>query len=91
VALARALATHPSILLLDEPFASLDIGLRRGLLASLGRLKRSHRVTMVWVSHRFEDVYDLADRVLLLNAGRAAEHGPMRQVLAAPGSKFSAE
>jgi len=90
-ALARALVTEPRVLLLDEPFASLDIGLRRDLLEILARLKEQHAASMIWVSHRFEDVYALADHILLLRNGRVEESGKLRQVLESPKSAFAAE
>lgn len=69
VNLARALLVEPEVLLLDEPFASLDVERRRDLLRHLATLKAERGVTMLWVSHRSEEVLALADRVLLLRRG----------------------
>lgn len=80
-ALARALVAQPRLLLLDEPFASLDLDLRRGLVETFDNLKRRHGVTVIWVSHRFEEALHLADRVLLLRAGEVEACGPPGEAL----------
>lgn len=80
-ALARALVAKPRLLLLDEPFASLDLDLRRGLVSTFDDLKRRHGVTVIWVSHRFEEALQLADRALLLRGGRVEACGPPEEVL----------
>lgn len=90
VALARALVTEPRVLLLDEPFASLDPLLRKDLAADLAALKAEHGVTMLWVSHRYDEALALADYVLLLRDGVVEEFGPASDVLNAPGTAFGA-
>ncbi len=70
VAVARALAARPRILLLDEPLSSLDPDLRASLRAELQRLRRALEITMVYVTHDREDAAVLADRVIALHAGR---------------------
>jgi len=69
VSLARALITKPRVLLLDEPFASLDPDLRKDLTARLAALKSDCGVTLLWVSHRTEEALQLADHVLTLRGG----------------------
>ena len=91
VALARALVTRPDVLLLDEPFASLDITLRKDLARILADLKTRHGVAMVWVSHRYEEALSLADQILLLRAGRVVESGDSRRIIAQPKTAFAAE
>lgn len=75
VGLARALVTRPEVLLLDEPFSSLDEELRGGLAADLGTLKLEEGVTILWVSHRSEDALSLADEVLVLRDGAVEDKG----------------
>ncbi len=90
VAIARALAAEPEVLLLDEPLAGLDVGVAasvRGLLRSVA--SADGRATVL-VTHDLLDVLTLADRVLVLEAGRVAEIGPVGDVLAAPRSVFGA-
>ncbi|GMU45050.1 MAG: ATP-binding cassette domain-containing protein [Xanthomonadales bacterium] len=70
VALARALVSAPSVLLLDEPFAALDTGLRRSLRAELDQLQRRLRVPMLLVTHDPEDAEYLGGEVLRLREGR---------------------
>ena len=70
MALARALVSQPRVLLLDEPFSSLDAELRATLRAELDRLRRELQVTMVYVTHDREDATVLADQVVEMRAGR---------------------
>lgn len=69
-ALARALVAEPRVLLLDEPFSSLDPELRRGLRAELAILQRTLALTTIYVTHDRDDARALADRVVLMRAGR---------------------
>jgi molybdate transport system ATP-binding protein len=79
VALARALAPRPSLLLLDEPLAALDDASAQDILARLLALD----VRVVYVSHDLAEIWRLPASVVLLEAGRVAATGPMREVLAA--------
>jgi len=90
VALARALATEPRVLLLDEPFSGLDVELQKGLIEDLRPLKERARMTMIWVSHKYEEALALADGLLLLAEGKALEAGQAEAVLARPRSAFGA-
>ena len=71
-ALARALVRHPDLLLLDEPFASLDALTRIRMHALVERLWRSHRPSVLLVTHDVDEAVLLADRALVLSAGRIA-------------------
>ena len=75
VALARALAAGPRLLLLDEPFSSLDEELRGEMRSLVLRLHREHGMTSVLVTHDKEDARALADRVALMSAGRILRVG----------------
>lgn len=70
VALARAIVREPRVLLLDEPFSSLDAELRADLRSELARLQRALSLTMVYVTHDREDATALADCVIEMRAGR---------------------
>lgn len=90
VAVARALASEPDVLLLDEPLTGLDVAAAaaiRNLLRDV--LARDGRSALL-VTHELLDVLALAGRVLVLEAGRVVEDGPAARVLAAPRSHFAA-
>jgi energy-coupling factor transport system ATP-binding protein len=83
-ALAGVLAMRPEILLLDEPTAGLDPRARRELLDTLRRLNRHEGMTLLIATHAMEDVAALADRMVILDAGRVAAQGPPRRLFAQP-------
>lgn len=70
VALGRALMTHPSLLLMDEPLAAVDRERRDRILPYLLRIRRELHVPLVYVTHDRQEIAQLADRVLVLDAGR---------------------
>lgn len=77
VSLARAFAVEPDILLLDEPFSSLDTGLKTGLLTMLEEWLSGHPATVVYVSHSLREVTQVADRLLMMtSADTLTEAGP---------------
>jgi molybdate transport system ATP-binding protein len=78
VALARALLARPRVLLLDEPVASLDAGLRERTLALLRRVQTEFAVPMLYVTHAPDEVVTLCDEVLLLESGRCTGRGAPR-------------
>ena len=84
-ALARALAPSPDLLLLDEPFASLDMELRRELGAELRNTITQLDVPAILVTHSREEALALGDRVQVIDAGRAIAEGPPLAVLEQPG------
>ena len=88
VALARALATSPRILLLDEPFGALDARVRQQLRRWLRRLHDELHVTSLFVTHDQEEAFEVADRVVLMNAGRIEQVGTPAQVFEDPASPF---
>lgn len=88
VAVARALAADPRVLLLDEPMAALDISAAPALRQLLGRVLAGR--TAVIVTHHVLDALLLADRVVVLEGGRVVEDGPASEVLSRPRSAFAA-
>jgi len=91
IALARALAPRPSILLLDEPFAAVDPATRRALRRELRELHEREGITTLQVTHDFEDAMRLGDVVAVLAGGRIVQAGPPEQVFRYPNSAFVAE
>lgn len=81
VALGRALLSGPRLLLLDEPLAALDQGLKNEILPLLERLRDEALVPMVYVSHSLDEVTRLADRMVVLNRGRVAADGPVYEIM----------
>lgn len=90
VAIARALAAEPDVLLLDEPLAGLDVAAAAAIRAVLRRVITRIGCAAVLVTHDLLDVFTLADRVLVLEAGKITEIGPVPDVLTAPRSHFAA-
>jgi ABC-type sulfate/molybdate transport systems ATPase subunit len=82
IALARALAPAPDLLLLDEPLAGLDDASARDILARLLSLQVSGQVRVVYVSHDLAEIWRLPAEVVCLEAGRVTAVGPLQQVLA---------
>ena len=87
IAIARALATDPALLLLDEPMAALDVAVAPALRQLLRKVLRDTGRTALLVTHDLIDALSLADRVIVLDAGRIVEDGPTRTVLAQPRSR----
>lgn len=87
VSLARAFACRPEVLFLDEPFSALDAPTRAGFLQELGEALESTGTTAVFVTHDFNELQFLGDRVAVLLDGRVAQFGTRDSVLSAPGSR----
>jgi sulfate transport system ATP-binding protein len=88
VALARALAVEPKVLLLDEPFGSLDAKVRQELRRWLRRLHDEIHVTSIFVTHDQEEALEVADRVVVMNQGRIEQEGVPDEVYHHPANAF---
>jgi len=88
VALARALAVEPKVLLLDEPFGSLDAKVRQELRRWLRRLHDELHTTSVFVTHDQEEAMEVADRVVIMNKGEIEQIGAPEEVYFGPKSAF---
>lgn len=88
MALARALAVDPQVLLLDEPFGALDAKVREDLRAWLRRLHDEVHVTTVLVTHDQTEALDVADRIAVLNRGRIEQVGSPSDVYDSPANPF---
>lgn len=91
VALARALVLEPKILLLDEPFSSLDALLRVRLREELRRIQRKLKITAIFVTHDQEEALSLADRIALMNAGHIEQLDGPSNIYANPRTLFAAD
>jgi len=90
VALGRALAADPDLLLLDEPLSALDAPLRRQLRQELAGIVRGWGKATVLVTHDLGEAFQLADRVVVYEAGRVVQQAPKTELLSAPASEHVA-
>lgn len=88
MALARALAVEPTVLLLDEPFGALDAKVRKELRDWLRRLHDEVHVTTVFVTHDQEEAMEVADEIVVINEGRVEQVGTPDQLYDAPANDF---
>jgi len=91
VALARALVTHPAILLLDEPLSNLDAKLRVEMQVEIKRIQKELGITTIIVTHDHEEAVSLADRVIVMNAGKILQIGTPQEIFDHPASPFVAD
>jgi sulfate transport system ATP-binding protein len=90
IALARALATHPKVLLLDEPFGALDTKVRVELREWLAEFQKKTGVTTILVTHDQEEALELSDHVVLLQEGKVVQAGSPHDVYDRPSTPFVA-
>ncbi|MEX2534360.1 MAG: glycine betaine/L-proline ABC transporter ATP-binding protein [Trueperaceae bacterium] len=88
VGLARALATDPEILLMDEAFSALDPLIRREMQDELIRLQRELNKTIVFITHDLDEALRLGDRVAILKAGRVVQIGTPEEILTDPADEY---
>ena len=88
MALARALAVEPKVLLLDEPFGALDAKVRKELRQWLRRLHDEVHVTTIFVTHDQEEAMDVAEQIVVINDGLVEQTGPPRAIYEHPESEF---
>ncbi len=91
VALARALVTEPRVLLLDEPLSALDAATKSGLIEDLRAWNSNQEIPILLVTHSREEVFALAERVLVLDGGKVLAEGSPQQAFDAPYSETVAQ
>ncbi|WP_411958411.1 ABC transporter ATP-binding protein [Paracoccus homiensis] len=91
VGVARALASRPDLLLMDEPFGALDPIIRARAQEDLLRIQRHLGSTVILVTHDMEEAIRLGDRVAVLDAGKLVQYAPPAQIIAAPANDFVAQ
>jgi sulfate/thiosulfate transport system ATP-binding protein len=88
MALARALAVEPQVLLLDEPFGALDAKVRKDLRTWLRRLHDEMHVTTIFVTHDQEEAMDVAGQLVVMNEGRVEQSGSANELYEHPANEF---
>jgi sulfate transport system ATP-binding protein len=88
MALARALAVQPQVLLLDEPFGALDAQVRAELREWLRKLHEEIHVTTIFVTHDQEEAMEVAEQIVVMNAGRIEQAGSPRDLYESPSNEF---
>jgi thiamine transport system ATP-binding protein len=91
IALARSLAPHPRLLMLDEPLGALDRNLRERLISDLRLILRRMEQTALYVTHDQEEAFTLADRIVLINEGKVEQIGPPQLLYQQPASLYVAK
>jgi putative spermidine/putrescine transport system ATP-binding protein len=90
VAIARAIVLEPPLVLMDEPLSNLDAALRLDMRAEIRRIHQQFGLTTVYVTHDQEEALSLADRLVVLDAGRVAQIGTPAELYGAPASAYVA-
>ena len=88
VALARALVKRPHLLLLDEPLSNLDASLRLSMRTEIRRIQRELGVTTILVTHDQIEATTMADRIVVMNAGRVEQEGTAKDLYEQPKTLF---
>ena len=91
VALARALINEPTVLLLDEPLAALDLKLRKQMQVELKKLQERVGITFIYVTHDQEEALTLSDRIAVMNEGRILQEGSAEEIYERPRTRFVAD
>ncbi|HRZ27828.1 MAG TPA: ABC transporter ATP-binding protein [Spirochaetota bacterium] len=90
VAIARALILRPALIMLDEPFSSLDYMTRQGMMDFIRRIRAEYGPTFFHITHDLDEAMSLADRVAVIRDGRIVQEGLMREIFHSPGDVFVA-
>lgn len=91
VAIARALANNPSVLLLDEPLAALDLKLRKDMQQELKNIQQQMGVTFIYVTHDQEEALSMSDTVVVMDSGRIQQIGTPQDIYNEPSNAFVAD
>jgi peptide/nickel transport system ATP-binding protein len=89
VMIAMALACEPRLLIADEPTTALDVTIQRQILELLGKLKASHRMSVLFISHDLGLVGEIADHVVVMRHGIVREQGPVARIFASPQDDYT--
>ena len=90
IALARALAIEPALVVMDEPFSSLDANLQSRIRSDLQKIIKKTGTTSIFVSHDKDDALSIADKTIILKDGKIVQQGITNDIFAAPNSEYVA-
>jgi spermidine/putrescine transport system ATP-binding protein len=91
IAVARALASEPGLLLLDEPLAALDLKLRQAMQLELKRIQREVGITFIYVTHDQEEALTMSDRIAVMSQGRVEQVGTPKEIYEEPTTAYVAD
>ncbi len=89
VMIAMALACEPKLLIADEPTTALDVTIQRQILELIGKLKDTHRMSVLFISHDLGVVGEIADHVVVMRHGEIREQGPVARIFSAPQDSYT--
>jgi peptide/nickel transport system ATP-binding protein len=89
VMIAMAIACEPKLLIADEPTTALDVTIQKQIMELIARLQKSHRMSVLFITHDLALVGDIADRVIVMRHGEVREAGPVRQVFEQPKDAYT--
>lgn len=89
VEIARALIKNPRIVLLDEPFANLDVELKSAMQKLVKEMHKEYKPTFLFVTHDLNEAFALADRIIVMNEGEIVETGTPAEISSKPKTKFT--
>jgi len=89
VMIAMAIACKPKLLIADEPTTALDVTIQKQVLELLARLRKSHRMSVLFISHDLGVVGEIADEVIVMQAGQICEQGGVEQIFTAPTHPYT--
>jgi peptide/nickel transport system ATP-binding protein len=89
IVIARALAVEPKFIICDESVAALDVSVQAQVLNLLNDLKRDFKLTYLFISHDLSVVYQMSDRIMVMNKGKIEEIGEAKQVFHDPKSDYT--
>jgi ABC-type sugar transport system ATPase subunit len=90
IAIARAIVTEPKLLLMDEPLSNIDVKLREEIRQEIKRIQHETQITTIYVTHDQEDAFLLANKVVVMNAGKVEQIGNPEEIYYSPKSLFVA-